>query len=112
MRKISISRGVVFPYVPKRSPVLLHGCCTTVAAPTLLLAKGVHPEYVQTALGHASIRFTLDTYSHWMPSMAATPRRPSTTPSKPNTMRRHRGLWSWVRAATREESPLQLRLPT
>jgi integrase len=36
---------------------------------TLLLAKGVHPKYVQTALGHASIQLTLDTYSHWMPSM-------------------------------------------
>lgn len=36
---------------------------------TLLLAKGVHPKYVPTALGHASIQLTLDTYSHWMPSM-------------------------------------------
>ena len=36
---------------------------------TLLLARGVHPKYVQTALGHASIQLTLDTYSHWMPSM-------------------------------------------
>jgi integrase len=36
---------------------------------TLLLAKGVHPKYVQAALGHASIQLTLDTYSHWMPSM-------------------------------------------
>jgi integrase len=36
---------------------------------TLLLARGVHPKYVQAALGHASIQLTLDTYSHWMPSM-------------------------------------------
>ena len=36
---------------------------------TLLLAKGVHPKFVQTALGHASIQPTLDTYSHWMPSL-------------------------------------------
>jgi hypothetical protein len=36
---------------------------------TLLLAKGVHPKYVQTALGHASIQLTRDTCSHWMPSM-------------------------------------------
>jgi integrase len=36
---------------------------------TLLLARGVHPTYVQRALGHASIKMTLDRYSHWMPSM-------------------------------------------
>ena len=28
-----------------------------------------HPKYVQHLLGHASIRLTLDRYSHWMPSM-------------------------------------------
>jgi integrase len=36
---------------------------------TLLLARGVHPTYVQHALGHASVKMTLDRYSHWMPSM-------------------------------------------
>jgi integrase len=36
---------------------------------TLLLAQGVHPTYVQRALGHASVKMTLDRYSHWMPSM-------------------------------------------
>ena len=36
---------------------------------TLLLARGVHPTYVQRALGHASVKITLDRYSHWMPSM-------------------------------------------
>ena len=36
---------------------------------TLLLACGVHPTYVQRALGHASVKMTLDRYSHWMPSM-------------------------------------------
>lgn len=36
---------------------------------TLLLAKGVHPTYVQKSLGHASVQLTLDRYSHWMPSM-------------------------------------------
>jgi integrase len=36
---------------------------------TLLLAKGVHPVYVQKSLGHASVQLTLDVYSHWMPSM-------------------------------------------
>ena len=36
---------------------------------TLLLTRGVHPTYVQRALGHASVKITLDRYSHWMPSM-------------------------------------------
>jgi len=36
---------------------------------TLLLARGVHPTYGQRALGHASVKMTLDRYSHWMPSM-------------------------------------------
>jgi integrase len=36
---------------------------------TLLLARGTHPSYVQRLLGHASVRMTLDRYSHWMPSM-------------------------------------------
>lgn len=36
---------------------------------TLLLSQGVHPKYVQQSLGHASIRLTLDRYSHWMPTM-------------------------------------------
>ncbi len=36
---------------------------------TLLLARGVHPTYVQRAMGHASVKITLDRYSHWMPSM-------------------------------------------
>ena len=41
---------------------------------TLLLSRGTHPTYVQKSLGHASVQLTLDRYSHWMPSMAATPR--------------------------------------
>jgi integrase len=41
---------------------------------TLLLVRGVHPTYVQRALGHASVKMTLDRYSNWMPSMGrATP---------------------------------------
>ena len=36
---------------------------------TLLLARGIHPAYVQKSLGHASVQLTLDRYSHWMPSM-------------------------------------------
>jgi integrase len=42
---------------------LRHTCAT------LLLGRGVHPKFVQELLGHASIAMTLDTYSHYMPSM-------------------------------------------
>jgi len=36
---------------------------------TLLLGRGVHPKLVQELLGHATIAMTLDTYSHYLPSM-------------------------------------------
>ncbi|GKU79605.1 tyrosine-type recombinase/integrase [Paenibacillus sp. L3-i20] len=36
---------------------------------SLLLGAGVHPKIVQELLGHASIKFTLDTYSHMLPNM-------------------------------------------
>jgi integrase len=36
---------------------------------TLLLGSGVHPKLVQELMGHATIAMTLDTYSHFMPSM-------------------------------------------
>ncbi|MDQ3862385.1 MAG: tyrosine-type recombinase/integrase, partial [Actinomycetota bacterium] len=36
---------------------------------TILLSRGTHPQYVQHLAGHASIQLTLDSYSHWMPSM-------------------------------------------
>jgi len=36
---------------------------------TLLLMEGVHPKIVQERLGHASIKTTLDTYSHVIPGM-------------------------------------------
>jgi integrase len=36
---------------------------------TSLLRGGVHPKIVSEALGHASTAFTLDTYSHVVPSM-------------------------------------------
>jgi integrase len=34
-----------------------------------LLARGTHPTLAQHLLGHASIKLTLDRYSHWMPPM-------------------------------------------
>ena len=36
---------------------------------TLLMGRGVHPKLVQELLGHATIAMTLDTYSHYLPSM-------------------------------------------
>jgi integrase len=42
---------------------LRHTCAT------LLLGGGVHPKPVQELLGHATIAMTLDTYSHYLPSM-------------------------------------------
>jgi integrase len=42
---------------------LRHTCAT------LLLGSGVHPKLVQELLGHAAIALTLDTYSHFLPSM-------------------------------------------
>ena len=42
---------------------LRHTCAT------LLLGRGVHPKLVQELLGHATTAMTLDTYSHYLPSM-------------------------------------------
>ena len=36
---------------------------------TLLLLAGVNPKIVSERLGHASVTFTLDTYSHVLPDM-------------------------------------------
>jgi integrase len=36
---------------------------------SLLFSKNVHPKFVQELLGHASVAFTLDTYSHMLPGM-------------------------------------------
>jgi integrase len=42
---------------------LRHTCAT------LLLGRGVHSKFVQELLGHATIAMTMDTYSHYLPSM-------------------------------------------
>lgn len=39
------------------------------AAASLHLAAGVNPKVVQEMLGHASIRLTLDTYCHLIPTL-------------------------------------------
>lgn len=36
---------------------------------TVLLSAGVHPKIVQERLGHSSIKTTIDTYSHLIPTM-------------------------------------------
>jgi integrase len=47
--------------------IRFHGLRHTCA--TLLLSKNVNPKVVSEMLGHASVRITLDTYSHLMPDM-------------------------------------------
>ncbi|WP_255438234.1 tyrosine-type recombinase/integrase [Brevibacillus sp. AG162] len=36
---------------------------------TLLLVQGVNPKLVKERLGHATIKITLDTYTHVLPSL-------------------------------------------
>jgi integrase len=36
---------------------------------TVLLVQGIHPKIASEALGHASVGFTMDVYSHLLPSM-------------------------------------------
>ncbi len=36
-----------------------------------MLRQGVHPKIVSERLGHGSVGFTLDTYSHLLPGMQA-----------------------------------------
>lgn len=38
---------------------------------TLMLAQGSNPKIVSERLGHASIRVTMDTYSHVLPNLQA-----------------------------------------
>ena len=38
-------------------------------AATLMLAAGVNPKVASERLGHATVAFTLDTYSHVLPDM-------------------------------------------
>jgi hypothetical protein len=48
-------------------PIMVHDLRHTCA--TILLMAGKHPKYVQERLGHASIKITLDTYSHVIEGM-------------------------------------------
>jgi integrase len=60
----------LFDRLVKRSGLprlTLHGLRHTHA--TLALEAGVHPKVVQERLGHSSVAFTLDRYSHAVPAM-------------------------------------------
>lgn len=48
---------------PVRFHDLRHSCAT------ILLGRGVHPKVVSELLGHASVKITLDTYSHVLPGL-------------------------------------------
>jgi integrase len=50
--------------------IRLHDCRHTYA--TQLMSQNVHPSIVANQLGHASVRTTLDSYSHVSPAMQAT----------------------------------------
>jgi integrase len=47
--------------------IRLHDLLHTAAS--LAMATGVHPKVVSERLGHASVAFTLDVYSHLVPGM-------------------------------------------
>jgi integrase len=60
----------LFDRLVKRSGLprlTVHGLRHTHA--TLALQVGVHPKVVQERLGHSSVAFTLDKYSHAIPAM-------------------------------------------
>lgn len=47
--------------------ITFHGLRHTFA--TMLLTNDVNPKYIQNQLGHASIKITMDTYSHVLPEI-------------------------------------------
>jgi integrase len=56
-------RAAALPHIP------LHGLRHTCAS--IALAKGVNPAIVSRRLGHATVAFTLDIYSHVLPQVDA-----------------------------------------
>jgi integrase len=66
--------GFPFPALLRVAPYCVRGGIRVVSKEahrffTMVLARSTHAKYVQHLLGHASIRLTLDRYSHWIPSM-------------------------------------------
>jgi integrase len=76
-----LERGDGVPYDPDTFTHLFGKLSTAAGQPgvrfhdlrhayaTALLRRGVHPKVVSEALGHSSTAFTMDTYSHVVPSM-------------------------------------------
>lgn len=60
-----------FRYLCRRAklPADIHFHCLRHTFATELLLAGVHPKIVSEALGHASVRMTLDRYSHAVPHL-------------------------------------------
>jgi len=65
----SVSRG--FKRVVRTAGLSddLHFHCLRHTQATLLLSGNIHPQVASQRLGHASVAFTLSTYSHVMPSL-------------------------------------------
>ncbi len=82
-----VDEGLVFcledgtPLHPERASRMFVGCAKAAGLPriplhdlrhtwaSLALQAGVNPKVVSERLGHASVGFTLDTYSHVMPGL-------------------------------------------
>jgi integrase len=65
----SVSRGFKRVVRAAKLPDDLHFHCLRHTQATLLLSGDIHPQVVSQRLGHASVAFTLSTYSHVMPSL-------------------------------------------
>jgi integrase len=61
--------ATALPAQAGRPPIRFHDLRHTAA--TILLTRGINPKVVSEMLGHASVAFTLDTYSHVLPEMQA-----------------------------------------
>jgi integrase len=62
-----ISQNIFKPLIVKAKLASFYDLRHTHA--TLLLQVGTHPKIVQERLGHASIKITMDTYSHVLPNI-------------------------------------------
>ena len=58
-----------FNKIAKRAGLILRFHDLRHTHATLMLKSGVHPKIVSERLGHATVAFTLDTYSHVVPGL-------------------------------------------
>ena len=56
---------------------------------TLMLKAGVHPKIVSERLGHSTVAFTLDTYSHVVPGLQEAAAKAFDDCLKPNKLEQH-----------------------